>query len=73
MTLPLSRRQFFGQAPAGAAATLLVAEPPPRAWIIMQADWEFETKIHHAVRSKSYRKPRFGRAPRRSTDIPPPP
>lgn len=40
MTIPFSRREFFGQAPAGAVATLIAAEPPPRAWIIMQQGWE---------------------------------
>jgi hypothetical protein len=48
VTLPLSRRQFFGQAPAGAVAALVVAEPPPRAWIIMQADWEFNDEYSYA-------------------------
>lgn len=48
MTLPLSRRQFFGQTPVGTLAALAATEPPPRAWIIMQADWEFNDQYSYA-------------------------
>lgn len=48
MTLPLSRRQFLSQAPAGTVAVLVAAEPPPRAWIIMEADWEFNDQYSYA-------------------------
>ena len=48
MTIPLSRREFFGQAPACAVATLIATEPPPRAWIVMQQGWEHNDEFSYA-------------------------
>ena len=49
MNIPLSRREFFRQAPAGAATALLgTAPPPPRAWIIMEPNWHFNDEYTYA-------------------------
>jgi hypothetical protein len=49
MRTALSRREFFAQAPASAAAaTLLGGEPPPRAWIILGANWEYNDEFSYA-------------------------
>lgn len=48
MTAPLSRREFFGQAPASAAAGLAASQPPPQAWIIMEVDWKFHGEYSFA-------------------------
>lgn len=45
--MTMSRREFFGQAPAGAVASLIAAESPPRAWIILQQGWEHNDEFSY--------------------------
>ncbi len=50
MTEPLSRRAFFGQATVGsaAAAMTVAVPPPPRAWIIVWIDWQYNDEYSYA-------------------------
>lgn len=47
MAISLSRRQFFSRAPAGAVAAL-VAHPPPRAWIILELNWQYNDEFSYS-------------------------
>ncbi len=49
MLTPCTRRQFFGHAPAGAVAAFLGGEPPPRAWIVIEENWEYNDEFTYSV------------------------
>ena len=47
MSLSLSRREFIAQTPAGAFVGMTTV-PPPRAWILLQENWEHNDEFNYA-------------------------
>jgi hypothetical protein len=48
MANPVSRREFFGQMSASAAVAVApIAAPPPRAWIIVALNWEYNDEFSY--------------------------